>query len=317
MSTLGSSTRLLAATVITVGLVSAPTAGADARTHRSDRGHPLPSRIGLPDGFQPEGITVRRGRTAYLGSLADGDIYAANLRTGKGRVISEGDGTPAVGLKLDRRGRLWVAGGNGGDAKVVSTRTGKEVAHYTFTTETSFVNDVVLRGKSAWFTDSQRPVLYQVTTRHGRATGAEVRRLPLSGDWRQLPGTFNANGISTTPDGRALLVVQSPTGYLFRVNPHTGHATRVDLGSMTLVNGDGLLRKCRTLYTAQNTDNQVAVVHLGRHRRTGHLVRTLTSAYGPRRTVKDKVVAVLRRRACRSRRRSSPRPRCASPSSTG
>jgi hypothetical protein len=44
-----------------------------------------------------------------------------------------------------------------------------------------------------------------------------------------------------TPDGRALLVVQSNTGYRFRVDPHTGVATRVDLGGTLLTNGDGLL----------------------------------------------------------------------------
>ena len=41
----------------------------------------------------------------------------------------------------------------------------------------------------------------------------------------QAPG-FNANGIALTPNGRALLVVQSATGLLFRVNPRTGEATR-------------------------------------------------------------------------------------------
>jgi sugar lactone lactonase YvrE len=271
MSLLGLSTRILLTGVVAAGLVS-PVAPATASRH-----HPLPQRIELPDGFQPEGITIRGGPRAYLGSRANGDIYAANLRTGQGRVISKGDGTPAVGLKLDRRGRVWVAGGADGDAKVVNTRTGKVVAHYDFTAGTSFVNDVLLRGRSVWFTDSQRAVLYQVVKPHGRAAGAKVRTVPLSGDWQQLPDVNNANGISTTPDGRALLVVQSATGFLFRVDPHTGRATRVDLGTATLTNGDGLLRRGRLLYVARNRDNQVAVVRLGRHGRQGHLVRTLKS----------------------------------------
>src|SRR5262245_37461018 len=33
---------------------------------------PFPSRIDLPDGWQPEGITAGRGTTAYVGSLATG-----------------------------------------------------------------------------------------------------------------------------------------------------------------------------------------------------------------------------------------------------
>jgi hypothetical protein len=38
-------------------------------------------------------------------------------------VISEGPGTPSVGLKIDRRGRLFVSGGAAGDARVVERLT--------------------------------------------------------------------------------------------------------------------------------------------------------------------------------------------------
>ncbi len=65
--------------------------------------------IELPDGFRPEGIAIDPRGTAYLGSLADGDIYAADLRTGEGEVISQGPGTPSVGLKIDQFGRLFVS----------------------------------------------------------------------------------------------------------------------------------------------------------------------------------------------------------------
>ncbi len=53
--------------------------------------------------------------------------------------------------------------------------------------------------------------------------------LPLTGDWEQEAG-FNANGIAVTPDQQALLVVNSATGLLYRVDPDTGVATQVDLG---------------------------------------------------------------------------------------
>jgi sugar lactone lactonase YvrE len=149
------------------------------------------------------------------------------------------------------------------------------VAHYDFTSGTSFVNDVVLWKGSAWFTDSQRAVLYKVTPRHGRLSTARVRTLPLGGAWQQVPVENNANGISTTPDNRALLVVQSATGRLFRVNPTTGRAVRVRLGYQ-LTNGDGLLREGRTLFVAQNRDNKVAVLRLRKSGRSGHFVRALT-----------------------------------------
>lgn len=272
--TLGRLIRTLLAPALSGGLVVAGLAAAPVDAAR----RPVPTRIELPDGFQPEGIAIRGGPLAYLGSRGDGSIYAADLRTGRGRIISRGDGTPAVGLKLDRRERLWVAGGDDGDAKVVSVRTGRVLADFELASGASFVNDVVLTRGSAWFTDSRRAVLYQVTPRHGRVANARVRSVPLRGAWQQLPDVNNANGISTTPDGRALLVVQSATGYLFRVDPRTGVATRVRLGPTSLTNGDGLLRRGRILYAVQNRLNLVAVLRLDERGRSGRLLRTRTSA---------------------------------------
>jgi len=275
MSILRRSTRSLLTVLLVAGLtgVAPPAAGA-TRT-------PGPPRINLPDGFQPEGIAIGRRPVAYLGSLADGDIYRADLRTGGGRVISQGDDTPATGLKLGPKGRLWVAGGAGGDAKVVSTRTGRTLDTYDFvgtTTAPTFVNDVVLRRKAAWFTNSRQAVLHRVSSIKGPVAQARVRTVPLTGDWVQVgENDFNANGISTTPDGRALLVVQSNTGKLFRVNPRNGRATLVGLRGYALTNGDGLLRRGRTLYVAQNRNNLVAVLRLSRHGYFGRLVRTLRS----------------------------------------
>jgi len=40
--------------------------------------HELPTTIGLPNGFMPEGIEIG-GHTAYLGSRADGSLYRINL----------------------------------------------------------------------------------------------------------------------------------------------------------------------------------------------------------------------------------------------
>jgi sugar lactone lactonase YvrE len=129
----------------------------------------------------------------------------------------------------------------------------------------------VLTRRAAWFTNSQQPELYRLS-RGSRA----VTTLPLTGDWVQ-PAGFGANGIAQTPNGRALLVIQSSTGFLFRVNPRTGAATQVDLGGAALTNGDGLLLKGRTLYVVRNRLNEVAVVKLNRRGTAGEVVDTLTS----------------------------------------
>lgn len=268
--------RLILAALTGLALVAALTVTAEARPH-----HPpaYPDRIELPDGFLPEGIAIGPGPIAYFGSRADGDIYAADLRTGQGAVFSQGPGTPSIGLKSDQRGTLYVAGGPAGTGRVVSARTGAIVASYPFTTGESFVNDVVLTQRMAWFTDSRQAQLYGIPlARHGvAALESAIVRLPLTGDdWVQTPGVNNANGIAQTPDRTALLVVKSNTGQLFRVDPRTGKARVVDLGGYALTNGDGLLVEGRTLYVVQNRLNRVAVLELNRSGSRGELVRVLT-----------------------------------------
>nr|WP_052478549.1 hypothetical protein [Kibdelosporangium sp. MJ126-NF4]CEL18938.1 Superoxide dismutase [Cu-Zn] precursor [Kibdelosporangium sp. MJ126-NF4]CTQ95259.1 Superoxide dismutase [Cu-Zn] precursor (EC 1.15.1.1) [Kibdelosporangium sp. MJ126-NF4] len=90
--------------------------------------------------------------------------------------------------------------------------------------------------------------------------GGHVERIPLTGDMAYRDG-FNANGITPTPDGRALLVVQSNTGGLFRVG-FDGVTRRVELHGDSLVDGDGMLLRDRTLYAVQNRSNTVAVLRL-------------------------------------------------------
>ena len=233
--------------------------------------------IALPDGFQPEGIAIGPGGTGYVGSLADGDVYVFDVRTGEEITTLEGPGTPSVGLKVDNRDRLFIAGGPTGEARVVDAGTGELLESYDFTEEPTFVNDVVVTRDAAWFTDSQRAQLYKVTLGPGGALPESdvFDVLPLTGDWAQVDG-FNANGIAETPDHQALLVIQSATGILFRVDPETGVATAVDLGGVTLASGDGLLVVGRTLYVVQNVLNTVAVVRLDAAGTSGELVAQLT-----------------------------------------
>ncbi|MET4639003.1 hypothetical protein [Mycetocola sp. 2940] len=233
--------------------------------------------IGLPNGFQPEGITIGPGGTGYVGSLANGDVYVFDARTGEEIRTLDGPGTPSVGLKIDKRGRLFVAGGDTGEGRVVDAVTGELLRNYTFHSEPTFINDVVVTRDAAWFTDSQQAQLYKVPLGPGGALPAEnaFEVVALTGDWEQAVG-FNANGIAETPDHQALLVIQSSTGLLYRVDPQSGVATIVDLGGALLTNGDGLLVVGRTLYVAQNFLNTVAVVRLDPAGTSGELVDEIT-----------------------------------------
>ena len=241
----------------------------------------FPDLIRLPDGWQPEGIAAGRGSSLYVGSIPTGAIWKADARTGQGEVLVEGrEGRAAIGIKVDKRNRLIVSGGPTGMAFVYDARTGADLASYQLTPEgtaATFVNDVAVTHKAAYFTDSLNQQLYVVPFgRKGRLPGQDaVRVLPLTGDLQYIAG-FNLNGIAASRDGRALLAVQSNTGLLFRINPRTGVTRQVDLGGASLTNGDGLLLLGRVLFVVRNQRNEIAVVKLNRSLDEGRVVTTLT-----------------------------------------
>ena len=257
----------LSALAVTMG--AAPASAQTAST--------APTTIQLPDGFQPEGIAIGRLPYAYFGSRVDGDIYRASLSTGKGKVISQGPGTQSLGLKLDGRGRLFVSGGSGGDARVLDAASGRVLKSYRLQTVPSFINDVVLTGGAAWYTDSTNPVLFKLPLDDHGSLPAQATRVPLTGDIVYTTGN-NANGITATPDGRALIIVQTNTGKLFRTS-YDGKTTQVDLGGEAVPNGDGMWLRDDTLYVVQNRDNLIAKIELNRHGTRG---RVLSRTSDPR-----------------------------------
>ena len=269
--------RLLRSAVAVCAAVTMTTltAATPASAHGTDK---FPTTIALPNGFQPEGIAIGLLPFAYFGSRATGEIYRANLVTGTGQIISPAVGTGSLGMKTDDRGRLFVAGGAAGNARVIDLRTGAVLASYQFTTAASFVNDVVLTSRAAYFTDSRQAVLYKVPLgRHGALPPAGgFQTIPLSGDFVLDPAAFNANGIAQAPDGRALIIVQSNTGSLFRVDPATGVARKINLGAESVPNGDGLLLLGRTLYVVQNQLNAIAVIRLDRRGTSGTVTTRIT-----------------------------------------
>ena len=232
---------------------------------------PFPTRIDLPLGFRPEGIAIGPGTTFYVGSIPTGAIFRGDLRTGEGEVITPPGDSAAIGLAVDQHSRLFVAGGPTGQARVIDARTGDVLATYQLTTETTFVNDVVVTKDAAWFTDSMNPVLYRVPLDLGPA-----ETLPLTGDLVFGPG-FNTNGIDATANGKTLVLVQSNTGGLFTADPLTGTTHRIDLGGESVPAGDGVLLHGKTLYVVQNSLNVVAVIALAPDLASGTVVDRIRS----------------------------------------
>lgn len=229
----------------------------------------FPKTIPLPDGFQPEGITLGNGHTAYVGSLANGSIYEVDLRTGAGSILVPGLGPIAVGLDFDERsGYVFVAGGIFGDGRVYATDTGEMVAHFEFVPfGAGWINDVFVTREAAYFTDSFFPYIYKVPLDSQGVPSGLPQALQLGGDWAHTFPTsqeeivINANGIVATPNGRTLIVVNYFSGLLYTVDPDTGYATEIDLGGMAVPSGDGLVLRGETLYVVLNA-NQIVVFTL-------------------------------------------------------
>jgi hypothetical protein len=239
----------------------------------------LPSRIDLPNGFQPEGITTGFVSRLYVGSIADGAIWRGSARSGHGRILVAGvTGRQAAGLHIDWRGRLWVAGANNHTLRVYNALTGRLLRTYTFPTA-GFINDLAITRRAVYATDSNNQQLAVVPLgRFGRLPDpSRASLLPLTGDYAVASG-FNANGIVAR--GHWLIIDQSNTGKLFRIDPTTGATKLIDTGGYSVANGDGLALRNGRLYAVRNQDNLVAVFNLGADLLSASLVGEITGPAG-------------------------------------
>jgi Cu-Zn family superoxide dismutase len=225
---------VLAAT-ITIGVASAT---------------PRPSSYVLPgDAVFPEGIAYQplTGRF-FVSATGDGTIFRGHLFDPTAEVFLPGgaDGrTTAIGVHVDLRGRLYVAGGATGRIWVYSTRT-KQLLGAFDTGAGGFLNDVIVTlDGTAYVTDSLRPVLWRIP--------ADLSRVE---HWLDLPGYqpgFNANGIDASLTGRWLVVAQSNTGTLWRIDVPSKQVTAIDLGGEQVA-ADGIELVGRTLFAVARPD---------------------------------------------------------------
>jgi sugar lactone lactonase YvrE len=245
----------------------------------------FPETIELPDGWQPEGIATGRDNSFYSGSRATGAIWKGDLRTGQGDVLVDPlvGGGAALGMKVDYRNRLFVAGGGTGTASVYDAGSGELLRRYALTTAPTFVNDVIVTEQAAYFTDSLKRQLYVLDLGRRGELPVAARTLPLTGDIQLEPvGGFELNGIEAA--GRRLIAVHSAQGKLFAIHPVDGDTEAVEveggdgLGGSDFANGDGLLLDGRTLYVVQNRLNRIAVVRLDDDLEEGRITGYLTDS---------------------------------------
>jgi sugar lactone lactonase YvrE len=232
-----------------------------------------PAAYTLPgDRVFPEGVAVQpsTGRF-FVGSTTDGAVFRGRLDSpSPRRFLAPGAGgrTTAVGLEVDGAGRLVVAGGATGRVFVHDAGSGRLLHVFSngLKADATFLNDVAATpAGDVYVTDSATPTIWRIPA----AALGGPRRAPLE-PWLDLRGTAfrytaafpNANGIEPTPDGRALLVVQSGEGALFRIGLADKKVTRVAVRGGSLVFGDGLLRVGRDLYVVRNRAGAVARVRM-------------------------------------------------------
>jgi sugar lactone lactonase YvrE len=264
--------------ISTVGALLAVVAVLGAASPAASEKGPFPDVIHLPTGFQPEGLEVGKGTTFYVGSVANGAVYRGDLRTGTGAILVPGAaGKAATGIELDSRNRLFVAGAATGTATVYDAGTGAVIRTYTLGSAPTFINDVVVTPTAAYFTDSQKPVIYRIPIGPTGALG-DAQTIALGGDYVHVAGQFNLNGIDATRSGKTLVAVQSANGRLYRIDPSSGLAKTISLGAESVPNGDGLLLTGNTLYVVQNQLNRVAVIALGAGLSNGRVVTRLSDS---------------------------------------
>jgi sugar lactone lactonase YvrE len=234
----------------------------------------FPDRLELPNDFAPEGIATGRGSTFYAGSLTGRGIVRGDYRTdGTEPLVTTGG--PFVGMKVDAHNRLWVAGGPLGTGYVFDAETGDQLGddlQLAPVGEASFVNDVVVTGEAAWFTDSFRGVIYRVDLDDGAISEVDLTALA-----EPQPNVFRLNGIDATPNGTTLIAVNSTDGELYRIDAATEVVTTINLG-VASVHGDGILLAGHTLYVVRDQDH-VAVIDLAPDLSSGTVVDELTGDF--------------------------------------
>ncbi len=218
------------------------------------------------DNVFPEGIAARASTgDFFVGSTTSGAVFRGNVESPMLEEFLPGgsDGrTDVRGMKVDGRGRLYLAGGPTGRIFVYDIASERLLAQFATGLTPTFVNDAAIAPNGdAYFTDSNSPAIYRVAA-DVTAPNAFERWIDLTGSPIQYGQGFNLNGIAAGADGRYLVTVQSNTGKLFRIEIATKRVTEIDLGGATLMGGDGMLLDGQTLYVMRNAAKTLVTLRL-------------------------------------------------------
>jgi Cu-Zn family superoxide dismutase len=234
----------------------------------------------------PEGVAARGSSdTFFVGATGDGTIYRGTVGSPTvTEFITGGTGKSAVGMKV-AGGRLYVAGGATGTIVVYDLGTRQQVASFN-TGAGGFLNDLVVTHRGDVFvTDSFRPTIWHVTAAQVSAGSGTPEQIAVGPEIAFASG-FNLNGIVARGDGRRLIVVQTNTGKLFRIDLGTGASSSrriLQIDAPALPGGDGLLLDRGRLLVVQGDPAALSFLKLDRGASRARLVDTRTdpTLHGP------------------------------------
>lgn len=215
----------------------------------------------------PEGVALDPASgTFYVGNTENGTVYEGNVNDDPGVLEvflpARADGrTVVMGMALDSRGRLFLAGGATGQAFVYDT-TSRDLLRVLKTprTASTLINGVAVTESAAYFTDSLRPILFRAPLT-ATSVGTVEPWLNFEGTPLRYGEGNNLDGIVASADGRFLVAVQPNTGALYRIDTATRGVRRIVL-SGSLSTGNGLLLDGHTLYVVNDEGGEIVPVTL-------------------------------------------------------
>ena len=287
--------RTAVAVLAALALTAAGPVGLTQASGNDDHGTQMPktTKVFTLDpstlGNNPEGVAWdSRSESFFVGTVATGTIYRATLHdTTLLPFITPNAAAPAdsaVGMKVSG-GKLYVAGGSTGSIYVYQITTGALLARFETGTG-GFLNDlVVTQTGDVYVTDSFRPMIWHLTRAMVQAGSGTPGSIPVGPEIAYTANQFNLNGIVSRRGGRELIVVNSFSKSLFRIDLDRETAagrtiTKIDAPEL---GGDGLLIDRGKLLVVVGSTASVSVLELSRHDSRAREVKVLTdgSLRGP------------------------------------
>ena len=228
----------------------------------------------------PEGVVYdQRTKAFYGGDVSDGTLYRGTLDDPTAEVFlppgAPGGRTEAIGVNVDKEGRLYVAGGSTGALFVYDIETKEQVARFD-TGAGGFINDVTITKKGdVYFTDSFRPFIYKVTEEQVESGGGSSEAISLAPEVEYQAG-FNANGIRATQNGKYIIFADTNDNKLYRLETATEEIQEIQVRGQTN-NPDGLELRGHTLYVVDNRNELIVEVRLSGDYLEGRVVSNTTS----------------------------------------